>query len=707
MSDISTIYANFSAIDYKDQNVLSSFALPITPLRFVTDFPQDTSTKIVWNFGDGTTSDTLTALKSYSFPGQYDVNLVVYDCYDNALISTFTKTITIYDYFPFTFNIQLSAGSGTYLQPFNFGMYFQPEGFTYFQPEVEVLELKNGKIHGPWKISSYYPPYQPVSSLFYRVSGSNSRNYWEIEHEKFNHLESFHTLYQKISNCGLSSHQFDEISRIDPIPTPIFAKVSGGTIVHTLSTDTSSFYIGTSAQKDVYFRDDAVSGDVNIKFFFDKNNNYLPKKYSNNPQKFINNFGITLSATIIENDEIEELSITSNGLDGEGYAIDSFNIANIKFFDTKIPFCIKIKDSDGFSIKNFEKISLSALNISVSGSSLSSWSYIIESLNYTLSAQNSGGSFRGYIGFTGTELLSNVTIEASGTFTNDLSSTFTLSGSSNTFNVYPEAYKIFKYHENFDAKETIKSLRFQETLLDKTMLFDEFIGTVLGDSDSDHQTIGKTTYEKIANFVQNIADVDTSEEEGLFSMVQMMGGEVNNNKNIPQGLQRATDLLSIGKNRLFGTGNKFRENFDIKGHSSKSVYGTNLGDQIDNATYIISAGIPIVALEKFSNQYTLLNTYQPLCAAGWNYQLSAYSPDWGWPLVLPSSFTPDQFEKYYLFFEYVEGYDDRTIGGVIDFGNTNTTLLSTTTYEELFGQWGIADNMISYTLYDSLSLFGS
>jgi hypothetical protein len=76
-------------------------------------------------------------------------------------------------------------------------------------------------------------------------------------------------------------------------------------------------------------------------------------------------------------------------------------------------------------------------------------------------------------------------------------------------------------------------------------------------------------------------------------------------------------------------------------------------------------------LEKFSNVYTLLNTYQPLSST---YPLSSYSQDWGWPLVLPDIVNFSDIEKYYLFFEYVEQYDNTPIGGIIDFNNNKTTI---------------------------------
>ena len=165
------------------------------------------------------------------------------------------------------------------------------------------------------------------------------------------------------------------------------------------------------------------------------------------------------------------------------------------------------------------------------------------------------------------------------------------------------------------------------------------------------------------------------------------------------------NLASIDRNKLVGERNKFKENLDIRGHASKDIYGINIGNKIDTTTYMVSAGIPLVTLEKFGNVYNLLNTYQPVSSVlNTNYALSTYSSDWGWPLVLPTSFNFIDIEKYYLFFEYVPQYDNSLIGGVIDFDNSKTTISPTVTHSDLFSDGGIFENMFGTVLYQSLSL---
>lgn len=717
----------FSAIDYKGLDSLSSYALSVTPFRFISSTEYTKNTRMVWDFGDGTISKAFSAEKYYKFPGKYLVTLVQYDCNNNAMISSETKTVTIYDYYPLT------------MVPINYayvvtetGEFVVKDDGGYVLASLLNLDVKCGQIEGEVQITNTFPAYQPSLDIYYSIRNSDSLNYWDIEDYKFSHLESYHSLFEKIYNYSLSSYQFNEIEKITPVVEEIYIKNDSGQLIRCNPLDSGSCFAGLTGISEFYFKNDTVEDQILLDLFYDKTNYVNP--YQPN-FKYLNNLGVTLSAVVADNTPTY-LSITSNGLDGEKFLIDSFEINPIKYQNVYIPFVVKIKDFFNFSVKNFPQIHLSALDITVvaygelalaiengellltedgeeiyaTGTPvpLSLSSYDIISLNSTLSAQSFGGAFRGAIKFpTSDEVLTNIKIQVSGSFTNDQAQTFTLSGESNVFNVYPSNYfDIYKKNENFNATETIKDLRFQETLLDKTVLFDDFIGGILG-SDLTHEEIGIKTYEKIANYVQNTQDLDKCEVDFLESL----GAFVNYNdfadeKHVyPEKIKRLVNLLSIDKNKLLGTSNKFRENFDIKGRTSKTEYGRNIGDKIDPFTYIADYLTPIVALEKFSNEYVLLNTYQPVeSTLSLVYPLSTYNSDWGWPLVLPVDFTFSDIGKYYEFFEYVDEIDGTVLGGVVDYDNSKTTIGSPIQYSDMYGDNGVIEHMFMDTLYQSLSL---
>lgn len=704
-----TTQISFSSIDYKGVDSLSSYALPITPFRFIPSLSGVASTKFLWNFGDGTISKSFSAEKSYQFPGTYTVSLVHYNCDNLAEISTITKTVQIYDYIPLTFNV------------------------TAFNGDTEVTDLvwQCGQIEGPLKINFSFPWYQPQLDIFYDIRNSDSTNYWEIYNNKFVHLDTFNVIYEKVYNYALASYQYSEIQKITPESDSVYLKILNGNIVTCASTDDNSCFGGLTATKDIFVKEDSITSNLLIDLNYDKTKYKNPYIENFN---YLNNLGVTLSATVGDNVP-SYLSVTSNGLDGEGYLVDSFQIHPIKFYGVKIPFVVKIKDDLNFSVKNFNPIPLSALTITVTtindfelttedgqllldefGNQIMAEgipvllplsSYSISSINYTLSAQDSGGSFRGYIIFPPIDTPQlNVKLNFTSTLSSNQLSSYTLEGESNFFNVYPENYfDLYKKNEDFDASEQLKDLRFQEILIDKNILFDDFFGGALGGID--HEDIGTKTYEGAANFVANTQDLDVCNIAALNSLGEFMGyNDVYEERYLyPVKIKRLIDILSIDKIKLFGYENKFIENFDVKGRTSKDEFGINIGNIINTNTYTVSSTIPIVALEKFSNSYTLLNTYQPISAAGSHqYPLSTYTSDWGWPLVLPTPFNFEEIEKYYLFFEFNNVYDGTIMDGVIDFENPRTTIPETATTVDLNEFNGIKEHMFLDTLYHNLSI---
>lgn len=686
MATTSTLIS-FSAFDYKGQLSLSSYALSITPFTLIPNLPLSSANRILWDFGDGTRSRSFSAKKFYNFPGQYTITIVEYDCFDNAQIAASAQTVVVFDYLSLGFDIKA------------------PNNATN-------VAISAGAISGPFEIRTRYPWHQQKLDIFYDFRRSRSDNLWNINSNKFYHLDNFNTLYSKEFNFTLSSYFFKEIPKIVPDSTLIFARVRNNVLSICKSTDEGATHVGLSGITEFFIKDDTPLSGILINFKFDKTN--ISNPYTNEKILGVNILGLTLSARVNSN-QASHLNITSNGVDGEGYPVDSFDISQIKVYKTSIPFVVKIKDPLGFSVKNFDKIELSALSITLSGiyngipTVLPTSAYTLSSLNYTLSAQDSGGSFRGFVYFYAlTSVLSAVQIFASGTFTNSVLSTFNLSGASNQFSVYPLNYwDIYKKNEDFNAVQTLKNITFQEILLDKDVLFNDFFGGVLG-TNLTHEEIGVKTYEKNANFVPNTQDIDVCQVDFLDSLGTMMDyNDISEEHHFyPIDIERWVSLLSIDKNKLIGIPNQFKQNFDIKGRSSKTEFGRNIGNQLNVRTYRVSSTVPIVALEKFSNDYVLLNTYQPISATNSHtYPLSTFTTDWGWPLVLPGNINfPVEIEKYYLFFDYVSVIDGTISDGVTDFDNERTNLPFNVTSTQLNQDFGIKHHIFMDTLYQNLSI---
>jgi hypothetical protein len=298
-------------------------------------------------------------------------------------------------------------------------------------------------------------------------------------------------------------------------------------------------------------------------------------------------------------------------------------------------------------------------------------------------------------------------------------------GKSNIFSIYDSTsgkYHIEKINENFDIKEQIKSYRFQEYLLDKNILFDNFIGTSLGYVDSKREEVGKVIYEKISNFTDNIANVDTCNIEALKSIYNMLDEEFysfNNYKemSIPAELKRLVDLFSIKFSKLKGSRNKYNYNFNDRGYNNESIvanggvpiYGYNKGKELHFLTTVLTAGNHIISYEKFSGEYKFLNT-NLLSSSHLNYinpsiktfNLSSYNQYWGWSLVLPDTYTVYDIPKYYTFFEYVTGYNDLQTEGLINWQSENTNILENLSSVD---DWeNIKEDMLVYSLAKGLSV---
>ena len=185
--------------------------------------------------------------------------------------------------------------------------------------------------------------------------------------------------------------------------------------------------------------------------------------------------------------------------------------------------------------------------------------------------------------------------------------------------------------------------------------------------------------------------------------------------------------MSLSYNKFRGSKNKFDENFDPKGTTTKEIYGKNLGPEISSLTYEVTAGNDLVAYEKYSNSYLRLNTFQPLSSlSGINtgkisgnsntYMLSDYSTEvtnsslsggntWGWPLILPSTYNIDTVNNFYEFYSLSAVTDNTIFCGLIDYSNGLTNVSFDESLDNLEGEDNIFDINIRNSLFSSLSLF--
>jgi hypothetical protein len=286
-----------------------------------------------------------------------------------------------------------------------------------------------------------------------------------------------------------------------------------------------------------------------------------------------------------------------------------------------------------------------------------------------------------------------------------------VTGESSIFNIYPDQgeYNITKINEDFDAASFYEDLRYQEILLDKTLFFENFLGTIVGDISAQPYELGKTIYEKIANFVSNNADIDSCNLNNLLSFCDELSLQFEQfNYPYPPQLRRLVDILSIKQKKLYGEKNNYNLDFNKNGAINPNI-GKNLGSEISALTGSISSGIPVVAYEIFSNLYSLVNTVNiPFYVFGQSLPLSSFSYNWGWGLVAPVSVSGSDIKNYYKFYKFNNITEGTYYNNIINWSDPLTKLVPTlSTYKSWSENDGTVQNILSYELTKGLRLFTS
>jgi hypothetical protein len=396
--------------------------------------------------------------------------------------------------------------------------------------------------------------------------------------------------------------------------------------------------------------------------------------------------------------DITNIGISSNG-------IDEFIIFPIKFVGERVNFVVKLKDSQNYDVKDYPLLSLNDLTLSLSSADGGYIDNVGFSANFgTLSSLNEGGFFKGV--FYSPVTASNISIKAVYTDAN-----LDLTGYSTNFSIYLSSYDIRKVNEDFNQADAFKSLAYQPVLYDRPGFFDQFLGQIVGNNNSDPNNLGIEVYEKISNYVSNIDDVEYCNVDSLKALFDNLEIDYQNfDLSYPASLKRLIDILSVKHKRLFGQTNQYQGNFDDKGFINSTKYGLNKGNEIDIETGKInpnSGPSYVITYEKFSGIYnTVLKTF----SAGVTdiYDLSSVNNSWGWNLVVPNGVSGVAVKDYYSFYEFVSGTQGSLLQKFIDFDNPNNTLtITNSSYNEYVKVGGIIDSVISYNLLSNLQLLTS
>ena len=727
------LYNFFYVRNYKGEETYDTFALPFTPLTFepnLTDGIEDfiSNKRIVWDFGDGTTTEAVTAFHAYDTPGSYRVNCYLYDRAGTSYYDTFHADVNIKDFVQdelvVTSTADISHGAGQVLNPITVKRY------------NSFRTLNTG-----------------LSTIVPYTSGSGpDKDFFRGGYDKltYGHLYPNTSFVQILTSSGIV--ETVPINSVKTIDTPIYIKLSSNEIVYTDVSDTEAFFAGVSGISDVYFKSD-FTGDYNLTFGFEQGDIF----------EYVNTTNYGVSAVITPNVSYNSLEFSSNGIGGEG--ADNFTVFDInseKFAGTKIAFVVKVKDDQNFSNRTVPNLSstqssVSAINFYLTDG-LSTYDAEFTSDFGSLSSLSNGGFYKGYFISNTAVTLNNVYLSGAQVNYNGVF----LNGASNTFTINPSSYyTVAKQNENIDFEDAFKEIAIQPLFTDARVLMKDFLGSIFGDLSSTQDSIGKATYEKIQNFLDNNTVIDESNIDQLDSLLQMLDLPKLNKYSLPPKLKRLMDLLSISKSKLFGRRNRDKTQYQSYGYRSNNFYGYNLGEKLTPSSIIIP-GETIVATELYSGKFITLNTTLPLSAritpvititdgivygtstgvlisaaseqisegvpisieqastvnlitsggteiltedllaSSQFYNLSDYNETWGWPLLSGGG---RELTDIYSFYYHASSVGDIT-DSIINFDDPNNTITyGITSYTDWSKDNGIMSNIFANSLYEGLNLF--
>lgn len=248
----------------------------------------------------------------------------------------------------------------------------------------------------------------------------------------------------------------------------------------------------------------------------------------------------------------------------------------------------------------------------------------------------------------------------------------------NNLDEYPSVVKI---NNNFDYADHFRSLALPEILQQNTSLF-EFLSAAVGDSNPNSENAGRVIYEKIANFVSNKGDVDTSDVKSLLSMAEQFGVDYKEfGQDFPVAVNELIDLFSVSKHKLRGVVN-------IETDVNKNI--GNIITETDNLT----ANRFYLAIDKITSK-NLLVWVNPF-----NNQ-NVYPAS---NFITEALRTP--VLSHYNLFVYNSLEQNKEVpyvGNLIDWENPHTTLSwNVSSEQDWYGDGGVVETMFNKLLTKQL-----
>ena len=686
-------YWKFNVKNVFNTVCLSSYALKQTPLKFIPSSTEyDTlysNHYIMWDFGDGSTMQKAYSAEHYFFyPGQYRVTMNIVLSTGEAVLDSYNQIVTIRDFIPNTYS---------------------------FAPSANNIVLTAGEYSNEIKLERFnsIQSYSDAGyNFFINLSGSNSLYYdkTKLASEPYAFLLPTYRFVQRELVGGMYSDTIlDKLSTNSELlygkllDTNIHGKDS--LVVSASSTDPNAFFVGTSGTGDFYLVDDTENTNSTYAFATLDTTNF-PDNYteyynypldSTLPIKNANSTYLEILSVLYKRPE--KISITSNGLDGEGFELPTFNIALSKYKESPINFVAKLKYNSNYSPKpscnkltllptGSKPLSTFTNNISLSLVVANTESVLLSTLSDYITPDYTLFKEKGYAFVKGSFVIPEsisinklCAIKAEGWITDPDNNQFLLSGVSTNFNIYTNkgVNRVAVINENADMTDILESYAFQPVISQSPDLWNPFISTIMGTLSSETNAIGKRLYERTSNFIQNNVNIDTCDLSNLFSYAAEYNVNLNDyaTKNLlinyPADLSRLVNIFSIKKSLLWGRRLQYRTNFknryNLNSDTKSRTYAiqdyidgksgaNNLGVELNNESTLYKKDDYVVAKELYSNTYKLVPTNIASLTAN-SFPLSTFNSTltgWGWGLTFPPDMVFGENENYSTFYKLSEFY---------------------------------------------------
>jgi hypothetical protein len=275
-------------------------------------------------------------------------------------------------------------------------------------------------------------------------------------------------------------------------------------------------------------------------------------------------------------------------------------------------------------------------------------------------------------------------------------------GVSNLFDIHEfnDEYSIRRFNESWNTSEQMRDYALSDHIYNNEALFNQYLSGMVGGIDNNSQSIGRKSYERIANFVANHSDISVCGIDQLYSLSNELDVPINQyNISFPNEIKRLLDIVSIPHQKLWGERCKCNTNFNYSNTCKVCNHSHCLNrsqEPISPNTYMFTSGDYVVVRRKLgSNNYEKLPL--PDTANGSSTFAISAVPSMAW-------LTSSNYAEY-NFYTYIPTTCDTQVEGVINWDDDYTTLSEN---NSALSAWyvdnEIVDHILTEQLYRGLSL---